>query len=458
MLHGVQLIEALDLQAGKHAPAGYEKPEWSGAPNKEDFPFTIQVLKSGTFVDTSTWHDTVDVGGRELFMMGRLADTCDYVLEHPSISRQHAAIQFKADGAAYIYDLRTHGTRVNKRQLKPRVYAKLGVGDVIQLGQSSRLLIFQGPEELMPVSRGSLATATRLITFDHKMIKNHHHWAEGKHALGCGLDNLGNTCYMAAYLQVLARAHRFIERLLKLPATAAVAIPTLVTPSPASASASPSAAGAPAPASGAAVAGNAAEDKVVLQVQRLVSMLLLSARRSLRAEALLSSLPSFFQGGQQQDSCELGRYILSCVEGKWERAAKTAEASLPAHAPSSTGMSRMSGPAPPAHAQKKPTEIFQGKMLTHLTCHGCGSVSCRSEAFFDLTLPVPPAEAPAAVAAASGGAGAGSAGLGEGSGAGGAGGGGAAKSEALKLVELIETVLRPGMEAPCCYYELPAYY
>ena len=129
-------------------PAAYEKPEWSGAPNKEDFPFALEVLKTGTIIDT------VDLSGRELFMIGRLPDTCDYTLDHPSISRQHAAIQFKADGAAYIFDLSTHGTRVNKRQLRPRVYAKLGVGDVIQLGQSSRLLIFQGPEELMPSREG----------------------------------------------------------------------------------------------------------------------------------------------------------------------------------------------------------------------------------------------------------------------------------------------------------------
>ena len=113
------------------------------------------MLKTGTIIDT------VDLGGRELFMIGRLEATCDYVLEHPSISRQHAAIQFAENGAAYLYDLSTHGTRVNKRQLKPRVYAKLGVGDVIQLGQSSRLLIFQGPEEFIPGREGGWGYKTR---------------------------------------------------------------------------------------------------------------------------------------------------------------------------------------------------------------------------------------------------------------------------------------------------------
>jgi len=141
--------------ASELTPAGYEKPEWSGAPCKEEFPYSIEVLKTGTIIDT------VDVSGRELFLIGRLEATCDYVLEHPSISRQHAAIQFAANGAAYIYDLSTHGTRVNKRQLKPRVYARLGVGDVVQLGQSSRLLVFQGPEQLMPGREGGWGYKTR---------------------------------------------------------------------------------------------------------------------------------------------------------------------------------------------------------------------------------------------------------------------------------------------------------
>jgi hypothetical protein len=76
-----------------------------------------------------------------LLMMMMLA-LC--ALQHPSISRVHAAVQFKADGTAYVFDMSTHGTRVNKKTLKQRVYARLRVGDVVALGQSSRLIIFNG--------------------------------------------------------------------------------------------------------------------------------------------------------------------------------------------------------------------------------------------------------------------------------------------------------------------------
>ncbi|XP_051140841.1 uncharacterized protein LOC127258162 isoform X2 [Andrographis paniculata] len=58
---------------------------------------------------------------------------------------------FKSNGDAYIYDLgSTHGTFVNKNQVKKRVYVDLHVGDVIRFGHSSRLYIFQGPPDLMP--------------------------------------------------------------------------------------------------------------------------------------------------------------------------------------------------------------------------------------------------------------------------------------------------------------------
>lgn len=82
-------------------------------------------------------------------MFGRV-DLCDFVLEHPTISRFHAVLQFKKTGGAYIYDLSsTHGTFVNKNQVQKKVYVELHVGDVIRFGHSSRLYIFQGPSDLM---------------------------------------------------------------------------------------------------------------------------------------------------------------------------------------------------------------------------------------------------------------------------------------------------------------------
>ncbi|KAM7445045.1 Kanadaptin [Porites harrisoni] len=83
-----------------------------------------------------------------------LLPNCDVSLEHPSVSRYHAVIQYKtsdswnSEKGFYIYDLgRTHGTTVNKSRIEPKRYYRLRVGYVFKSGGSSRLFILQGPEE-----------------------------------------------------------------------------------------------------------------------------------------------------------------------------------------------------------------------------------------------------------------------------------------------------------------------
>ncbi|KAL1322919.1 hypothetical protein AAHE18_14G232800 [Arachis hypogaea] len=122
-------------------PIPYKIPPWSSAPCHE---FCLEVLKDGAIIDK------YDVHEKGAYMFGRL-DLCDFVLEHPTISRFHAVLQFKRNGDAYLYDLgSTHGTFLNKNQVEKNTYVDLHVGDVIRFGQSSRLFIFQGPSELMP--------------------------------------------------------------------------------------------------------------------------------------------------------------------------------------------------------------------------------------------------------------------------------------------------------------------
>ncbi|XP_058187799.1 uncharacterized protein LOC131304551 isoform X3 [Rhododendron vialii] len=122
----------------------YTIPEWSGPPG---YDFSLEVLKGGSIVDQLHVHE------KGAYMFGRV-DLCDFVLEHPTISRFHAVLQFKRNGGAYLHDLgSTHGTFVNKNQVKPKVFVDLHVGDVIRFGQSSRLYILQGPSELMPPER-----------------------------------------------------------------------------------------------------------------------------------------------------------------------------------------------------------------------------------------------------------------------------------------------------------------
>ncbi|WOL12324.1 kanadaptin [Canna indica] len=126
-------------QVGK-LPVPYSIPPWSEPPG---YPFCLEVLKDGAIMEQ------LDVSQKGAYMFGRV-DLCDFVLEHPTISRFHAVLQFKKD-EVLLYDLgSTHGTFINKRQVKKKVYTEVHVGDVIRFGLSSRLYIFQGPTELMP--------------------------------------------------------------------------------------------------------------------------------------------------------------------------------------------------------------------------------------------------------------------------------------------------------------------
>ena len=69
------------------APAVYRPPAWSGCP---PLPYSLEVLRGGRIVDT------VSLEGRRSVVFGRLAD-CDVRLEHPSISRHHAALVYRWD-------------------------------------------------------------------------------------------------------------------------------------------------------------------------------------------------------------------------------------------------------------------------------------------------------------------------------------------------------------------------
>lgn len=129
---------------GKFPPLPYTEPLWAGVP---DLPYTFELLKNGAILDT------VPLTQQSYFVVGRLP-VCDVSLEHPSISRYHAVVQYRGKagdtGAVgeelgfYIYDLAsTHGTFVNKNKIPPKTYIRLHVGHVVKFGGSTRLFILQ---------------------------------------------------------------------------------------------------------------------------------------------------------------------------------------------------------------------------------------------------------------------------------------------------------------------------
>jgi len=133
-----------EMAQAKAIPIAYQEPSWGGLPTKS---YSLEVLKNGTIVDT------IDLKDKSYFVIGRLPN-CDIMMEHPSLSRYHAVLQFKSKGSPekptgfYLYDLdSTHGSFHNKNKCFPKTYYRLRVGHMLKFGMSTRSLILQGPEE-----------------------------------------------------------------------------------------------------------------------------------------------------------------------------------------------------------------------------------------------------------------------------------------------------------------------
>ena len=118
----------------------YKPPTWGGIPEQHYF---VTILKDGLI------KDTINLELKSHLTFGRF-DTCDIFLEHPSCSRYHAVLQYcafeegKRKKGFYIFDLgSTHGTMLNKKKIKPKVYNRVRVGYQLKFGGSSRLYIIE---------------------------------------------------------------------------------------------------------------------------------------------------------------------------------------------------------------------------------------------------------------------------------------------------------------------------
>ena len=103
--------------------------------------YFLEVMKNGNIISRMSIQKTRILFGR--------ARECDIQMEHPSLSRFHAAILWKdfandpTKGFFYVMDLNsTHGTMVNKEKVNPGTCIKLEANNtIIKLGGSSRLLM-----------------------------------------------------------------------------------------------------------------------------------------------------------------------------------------------------------------------------------------------------------------------------------------------------------------------------
>lgn len=97
----------------------------------------LEVLKDGATVDRILLD-------RKRTLFGRQAAACDIVLDHPSLSRQHAAIVHHKSGSVFVVDLGSaHGTVVAGERLKKDVPTELEVGQSLRFAASSRTYVLR---------------------------------------------------------------------------------------------------------------------------------------------------------------------------------------------------------------------------------------------------------------------------------------------------------------------------
>lgn len=128
----------------------HEPPEARKPPAKDQWK--LFVFKGADIVET------IDIGTRSCWLVGRETAVVDMPAEHPSISKQHAVIQFRfidkrkeygekiGRVKPYIIDLDSaNGTKLNKEDIPGSRYLELRDRDLIQFGHSSREYVLMLP-------------------------------------------------------------------------------------------------------------------------------------------------------------------------------------------------------------------------------------------------------------------------------------------------------------------------
>jgi smad nuclear-interacting protein 1 len=106
--------------------------------------------------------ETIELSTRSCWLVGRELAVVDMAAEHPSISKQHAVIQFRfiekrnefgdklGKVRPYLIDLDSaNGTSLNKDEVPPSRYLELQDKDMIQFGHSTReYVLMLAPRDL----------------------------------------------------------------------------------------------------------------------------------------------------------------------------------------------------------------------------------------------------------------------------------------------------------------------
>eukprot|EP00249_Psilotum_nudum_P030749 c43724_g1_i1 orf=1161-1994(-) len=120
----------------------WQPPDWAIDPRPGTF--SLEVVKDGEVMDNIALDKRRHIFGRQAVM-------CDFVLDHASVSRQHAAVVQHKNGSIYVIDLGTvHGTFVANERLTKNNPVELEVGQSLRFAASSRSYILRKNVQQMP--------------------------------------------------------------------------------------------------------------------------------------------------------------------------------------------------------------------------------------------------------------------------------------------------------------------
>ncbi|GJN35174.1 hypothetical protein PR202_gb23933 [Eleusine coracana subsp. coracana] len=113
----------------------WQPPDWAIEPRPG--VYYLDVLKDGEVIDR------INLDKRR-HIFGRQVPACDFVLDHQSVSRQHAAVIPHKNGSIYAIDLGSvHGTFVANERLMKDSPVELEVGQSLRFAASTRTYILR---------------------------------------------------------------------------------------------------------------------------------------------------------------------------------------------------------------------------------------------------------------------------------------------------------------------------
>ncbi|XP_076923581.1 protein phosphatase 1 regulatory inhibitor subunit PPP1R8 homolog [Bidens hawaiensis] len=113
----------------------WQPPDWAIEPRPG--VYYLDVFKDGHLLDRINLNKRRHVFGRQLH-------SCDFVLDHQSVSRQHAAVVPHKNRSVYVIDLGSaHGTFVANERLTKDSPVELEVGQSLRFAASTRVYILK---------------------------------------------------------------------------------------------------------------------------------------------------------------------------------------------------------------------------------------------------------------------------------------------------------------------------